>query len=91
MGLIVITAIIKYHISIFKNTGDFEIFEAGDLVVKGKIFEIENDLAEDNFCLENVNYMLTDEDFYTIKDILGFDFKGQFRSVKRSNYESEIF
>lgn len=84
------SATTEFHISIFQNTGDFEIFEKGDLVVRGKIYEEDSDPTEDSSSLENIDYMLTDEDFYTLKGLIGGDFEGLFRSVKRSNYESRF-
>lgn len=83
--------VVKFIISIFEGSGNFEICESGSTVVTGKI-RIPEDVSKEQLNLEppKINKTtelleLTTDDIYKDLRLRGYDYGGLFKGIKSSD------
>ncbi|KAH8409664.1 hypothetical protein KR222_001306 [Zaprionus bogoriensis] len=77
---------VELNVMIHYGTGHFEITEAGELVVTGKIREIEYPTVPEVYSFEKESDfpMVAKKDFYKELKLRGYHYNGSFRAVKKA-------
>lgn len=81
---------VKFGITFFNGTGQFEICESGTLAVSGKIF-VPEDIEKEELPLDplevqdKVNIELDSSDIYKELRLRGYDYQGLFRGVAKAD------